>query len=45
MNKEQIALELTKIYIDNISKKEINRTDVMDVLDYYNYFLKQLEDK
>jgi hypothetical protein len=42
MNKEQIAIELTKIYIDNIRKKGINR---MDIIDYYNYFLKQLEDK
>ena len=42
MNKEQIAIELTKIYIDNISKKGINR---MDVLGYYKYFLKQLEEK
>lgn len=40
MNKEQIAIELTKIYLGN--KKGINR---MDVLDYYNYFLKKLEEK
>ena len=42
MNKEQIAIELTKIYLDTINKKGINR---MDILDYYKYFLKQLEEK
>ena len=40
MNKEQITIELTKIYLGN--KKGINR---MDVLEYYNYFLKKLEGK
>lgn len=42
MNKEQIAIELTKIYLQNINRIGINR---MDILNYYNYFLKQLEDK
>lgn len=40
MNKEQIAIELTKIYLGN--KKGINR---MDVLLSNKYFLKQLEEK
>ena len=40
MNKEQIAIELTKIYLGN--KKGLNK---MDVLLIYKYFLKQLEEK
>ena len=40
MNKEQIAIELTKIYLGN--KKEIKK---MDVLLSYKYFLKKLEEK
>ena len=40
MNKEQIAIELTKIYLGN--KKGLNK---MDVLLSYKYFLKQLEEK
>ena len=42
MNKEQIAIELNKIYLQNINRIGINR---MDILDYYKYFLKQLEEK
>ena len=42
MNKEQIVIELTKIYFQNINWNGINR---MDILDYYNYFFKQLEEK
>ncbi len=42
MNKEQIAIELTKIYIQNSGLPMVNKDNI---LKYYNYFLTELSKK
>lgn len=44
MNKEQIALELTKMYINQINISNNSYiANKQQILAYYTYFLKELE--
>lgn len=43
MNKEQIALELTKIFVEQKRKNGLVISSKQDLLENYNYFLARLK--